>query len=122
MLEIFVKFTDMSRPPLTANQRLHWRKRAVLTRQVRGKTLDLTQIYPAMKRIQVQLVWWVNDNRRRDVDNIVPTFKAMCDGLVDAGIVPDDTPEFMDKLMPQIQFVDRLVMPAHLELFIKEIA
>lgn len=122
MIEVIVKFPEWERPPLTANQRLHWRKRAALTKQVRGATLDLTHQFPAMQRIQVQLIWWVNDKRRRDVDNLVPTFKAMCDGLVDAGMVPDDTPEFMDKLMPRIELVDRLVMKQHLELFIKEIA
>jgi Holliday junction resolvase RusA-like endonuclease len=121
-MEFVVTFDEWSRPPLTSNQRLHWRKRAHLTKQVRGATLDLTHQFPAMKRIQVQLTWWVNDNRRRDADNVVPTLKAICDGLVDAGIVPDDTPEFMDKLMPNIQFIDKEIMTARLQLFVKELA
>ena len=121
-MEFVVTFEKWSSPPLTANQRLHWRKRAHLTKQVRGATLDLTQQFPAMRRIQVELTWWVNDNRRRDADNVVPTLKAICDGLVDAGIVPDDTPEFMDKLMPRIQFVDKEIMAACLQLFVRELA
>ena len=28
--------------------------------------------------------------------------KPICDGIVDAGVVPDDTPEFMIKEMPVI--------------------
>ena len=42
-------------------------------------------------------------NGARDSDTIYPTFKAMCDGIVDAGIVPDDTPEYMTKLAPIIR-------------------
>lgn len=36
------------------------------------------------------------------MDNLVPTLKIACDALVDAKIVPDDTPEFMTKYMPVI--------------------
>ena len=42
------------------------------------------------------------DNRRRDVDNLMPTMKAACDALVDAQLVPDDTPDMMTKHMPII--------------------
>lgn len=33
-------------------------------------------------------------------DNLVPTLKAAADGLVDAGVVRDDTPDLMTKVMP----------------------
>jgi hypothetical protein len=52
----------------------------------------------------VTLTWHVATNRRRDDDNVVPTLKAMCDGLVDAGVVPDDTDAYMHKLMPMIAY------------------
>lgn len=93
------------RPPLNANQRLHWATKARTTKTVR----DVTAItargarLPKAERITVQLVWVVTNKRRRDSDNTYPTFKAMCDGLVDAGIVPDDTPEYMTKLGPVIR-------------------
>lgn len=98
---------DWPRPPLNANQRLHWAQKAKLTKRVRAATcwyalakkLDKTR-----PSIIVQLTWVVTDKRRRDSDNIYPTFKAMCDGLVDAGIVPDDTPEYMDKRAPTIRY------------------
>lgn len=52
--------------------------------------------------VSTQLVWLTPDKRRRDEDNIVATAKAAWDGLVDYGIVPDDTPDYMTKLMPAI--------------------
>lgn len=94
------------RPPLSANDRMHWATKARTTRMIR----DLAAIsarkaeIPAVEHVNVRLVWVVSDRRRRDTDNTYPTFKAMCDGLVDAGIVPDDTPEYMTKLAPVIRY------------------
>lgn len=93
------------RPPLNANQRLHWAAKATKTREIRSAAMWAAHaIRPRPSRVTVQLVWVVTDRRRRDSDNIYPTFKAMCDGLVDAGIVPDDTPEYMNKLGPIIRY------------------
>lgn len=92
------------RPPLNANQRLHWAAKASKTRMIRDASrIAARTILPTASHLTVQLVWVVTDRRRRDSDNIYPTFKAMCDGLVDAGIVPDDTPEWMTKLAPIIR-------------------
>lgn len=98
------------RPPLTANQRMHWARRAKLTRAVRDGAAVLARDsqVPALGRCAVRLVWTVTDRRRRDADNIVPTLKACADGLVDAGVVTDDTPELMTKHMPEIQLGQHL--------------
>ena len=96
---------DWHRPPLNANQRLHWAAKAKLTRTIR-QTVEGTARRAFMdpfEHVTVQLTWVVTDKRRPDSDNIYPTFKAMCDGLVDAGIVPDDTPQYMDKRAPLIR-------------------
>ena len=94
---------DWTRPPLTENQRLHWAQKKNLVKQVRAVAFHHSRGIPALERCEVELVWVVTDKRRRDVDNIVPTFKALCDGLVDGDVVPDDTPEFMVKRMPSIR-------------------
>jgi crossover junction endodeoxyribonuclease RusA len=94
---------DYDRPPLTANQRLHWRERATRTAAIRSTTRFMAHRIPELGRCEVELTWIVTDRRRRDADNIVPTLKAMCDGLVDAGVVSDDTPNLMVKRMPEIR-------------------
>lgn len=93
------------RPLLSANDRLHWAVKARRTRTIRDMTATLARVekMPPAEHVTVQLVWTVRDHRRRDEDNTYPTFKAMCDGLVDAGVVPDDTPQFMTKLGPAIR-------------------
>lgn len=65
---------------------------------------------PAMARCRVELVWYVPDRVHRDADNLVWTLKPLCDALSssrrpwDYQVVPDDTPEFMVKLMPRIVY------------------
>ncbi|WP_179580575.1 hypothetical protein [Glaciibacter psychrotolerans] len=110
---------DYPRPPVTANQRLHWAHKAKLTRSVRDATAKLAHRIPELGKCRVELTWFVTTKARRDADNIVPTLKAMCDGLVDAGVVTDDTPDLMVKVMPVIEYVKGGI--AHMELRIEKI-
>ena len=91
------------RPLLSMNDRKHWRERARITKQIRETTKLLAWGIPAgHDRIEIGLHYRPRDRRRRDSDNLVPILKACADGLVDAGIVRDDTPDLMTKLMPVI--------------------
>lgn len=91
-------------PPLTLNQRMHWAVKARLTKELRLIAKVKARSIPDLGRCTVELVWYVTDKRRRDADNPVLTLKALCDGLVDAEIVPDDTPEYMRKLPVRIEY------------------
>lgn len=91
-------------PPLSLNDRKGFREVAREVKELRllaavwGRSLGLGEL----PWVRAELFWFVADGRRRDAENPVPTLKALCDGVVDAGIVKDDTPEFMEKLMPAI--------------------
>jgi crossover junction endodeoxyribonuclease RusA len=61
---------------------------------------------PSLRSCQVALTWYVTTAGRRDAVNLAAVLKAMQDGLVDAGVVPDDAPDLMDTLMPRIVRVD----------------
>lgn len=92
-------------PPLTANQRLHWAVKARTTADVRRTAMLLARaakLPQGVEHVTIELHYTPRDRRRRDADNLVPTLKAACDGLVDAGLVPDDTPDLMTKHMPTI--------------------
>lgn len=66
---------------------------------------------PPLGRCEVLLTWHVGDRIARDVDNLAWTLKPLCDALssakkpTDHRIVPDDTPEFMSKKMPEIAYI-----------------
>jgi crossover junction endodeoxyribonuclease RusA len=96
--------------PLTMNQRLHWAAKAKMTREWRvaaGFAAVATMFGQKRGRIRslplsvVQLVLPVRSVKiRRDPHNWYPTVKAVCDGLVDAGLWPDDTPEYLMTIEP----------------------
>ncbi|MCS4277387.1 hypothetical protein M2390_002593 [Mycetocola sp. BIGb0189] len=101
------------RLPLSMNDRLHPMAKAKKTAAVRKAAAVAFAGVPAQERVRVEMIWWVNTRHRRDAENCVATLKPWCDGLVDAGLVPDDTPEWMVKIMPEIRYAREV--EAHVE-------
>lgn len=90
--------------PLTANQRLHWAVRAERVRMWRHAAHMAIRAdrVPPSPHVTVRLVVSPPDRRRRDPSNLMPTQKAAIDGMVDALVVLDDSPEFVTELIPQL--------------------
>jgi crossover junction endodeoxyribonuclease RusA len=80
-------------PPLTMNGRMHWAVKGRVTKQVRQDAWTLARALkiPPMGAVITELVWFKGDNRRADAVNIAATLKPLEDGLVDAGVLPDDS-------------------------------
>jgi Holliday junction resolvase RusA-like endonuclease len=86
---------------LSMNDRGHWRTRHRLTRAWRHAAFyaacDQLGVSPSARRQPpcfVLVTFPVPDpGRRRDADNPAPTCKAIVDGMVDAGVWVDDTPD-----------------------------
>lgn len=92
-------------PPLNLNDRGHWAPRAKQVKAVRQDVALVARsagLPRGLRRVSCQLRYRPRDNRRRDTDNLVATLKPLCDGLVDYGLVPDDTAAFMLKPEPVI--------------------
>lgn len=81
---------DLRAEALTANRRVHWTVRQSRSRLLRRKGLYAAHGLPRLQRarLTVEVTW--PDGRRRDVDNLRPTIKPIVDGMVDAGVLPDD--------------------------------
>ncbi|MGS2641710.1 hypothetical protein [Streptosporangium sp. G12] len=77
---------------LNANQRLHHAPRARLTAALRaaGRQAAEDAQVPALGRAHIYGCYRPPDRRRRDVGNLYPSFKALIDGCVDYGVLPDD--------------------------------
>lgn len=93
------------KPPLTANQRLHWAQQHKRTKHVRHTVAwrAKSAAIPACAHITVRLHYHPADNRRRDASNLYPTSKAAIDGLRDAGVVPDDDGRYVTEINPIIE-------------------
>jgi crossover junction endodeoxyribonuclease RusA len=91
-------------PYLSANYRLHWSARAERVRIVREAVAWRAREHKLTPQsyLIVQLHYIAPDRRKRDPSNLMPNQKAGVDGLVQAGVVPDDTPEYVGELMPVI--------------------
>lgn len=117
MWELDLPYT---RPPLSLNDRMHWAVKARIAKELRLLAKVKARHIPDLGRCAVELVWFVNDRRPRDSDNPFPTLKALCDGLVDAEIVTDDTHDLMEKAV-RIVFVPKQDRLAGLVLVVKEV-
>ncbi len=113
---------EWTKAPLSLNYRMHRMAEAKLVKELRTMMHTKARHIPFMTRCEVSLVWYVNDRRRRDDENPITTMKALCDGLVDAEVVEDDTAEYMLKHMPRIVYVNKLTDTAHFEFTVTEIA
>lgn len=96
---------------LTANDKPHWGRKAALTKQLRrwGYLLGREGRGVArfhLTRARVVFEFAYPDRRRRDRHNLAPTVKAMMDGLIDAGLLPDDSDRYLDG--PHTTIADRL--------------
>lgn len=77
---------------LSLNQRKHWaqasgKRRAI--RQLAEQTARFSRA-PHLQRARLVIHVAFPDRRRRDPHNYMATAKPIVDGLVDAGVLPDD--------------------------------
>lgn len=88
---------------LTANGRLHWTQKAQRTKVLRfhARVLALDAIKTEgvkLHRTDVLATISYPTRRRQDPANAAPTVKAMIDGCVDAGLLPDDDADHLGVL------------------------
>lgn len=90
--------------PLSLNDRDNRFVKARRVRELRTAVMLLAKQagIPPCARVGAELHYAPRDDRHRDRDNLVATLKPIHDGLVDAGVVPDDTPDFVESPWPEI--------------------
>ena len=97
---------NLERPgnrPLTLNKErnLHHMERAGIVKDYRQAFGWLAKVekIPALPAIKVYATPLAKDRRwKQDVGACFPSVKAAIDGLVDAGVLPDDNPDFVRAL------------------------
>lgn len=84
-------------PWLNANQRTDLRRQTPDRRAWRdaAHTLAKAAKLPALQAAYILAILQFTDKRRRDPHNYYPTIKAVVDGLVDYGLLPDDSSKYL---------------------------
>ena len=81
-------------PPseLSPNARVGWREKARYVKEYRWACNILCREWrPRGEPVNaLSIAFVVKDNRRRDLDNLISSFKFGMDGLRDAGLISDD--------------------------------
>lgn len=83
---------------VSPNSRVHWAVRAKAVKKQRIESWAAAQVAMgevdekgAWREATCQVHWYARDQRRRDKDNALASLKATFDGLVDAGLLHDDS-------------------------------
>lgn len=90
------------KPPITPNSRMHWSKRHRIMAAIKASAYFLACCarIPAQEHVSFQLHYEPATVRRRDRGNLMDVHKAALDGIVKAGVVPDDNPKYVTEEMP----------------------
>lgn len=98
---------------LSLNDRDHWAVAAKKKKPWREAAMVLARAarIPPCQRIRVELHYVPKQERRRDPDNLIACLKPLVDGLVDAGVVADDTEHYVERVFPIIHPA-RGIMPS----------
>lgn len=102
--ELEIPLVD-GREPLNANDRWHWReerRRKQLVRDsVRWRVKEAG--IPSCQHITVAVHYLPGDKRIRDASNLMATQKPALDAVVRAGVVADDSAQWVTERMPVIE-------------------
>lgn len=111
-------FEVVSQVP-SLNDRDHWAVKAKKVKEWRDAAhlLARSARIPPCERIRVELHYVPKTSQRRDPDNLVAAYKPLCDGLVDAKVVPDDTERWVERVFPIIHEA-RPTLPAGMTRFV----
>ena len=87
-------------PLMNMNERLHWRETARRAKAWRHAAKTAATGHDPQPPCWITVELPVRGRIRRDPANWYPTVKHIVDGLVDAGLWPDDTPEHVTTTEP----------------------
>lgn len=89
---------------ININDRDHWAVKARKSKQLRqlghhhameNTNKGMLKWFAPDERVHVTVTFIWPDYRRRDVHNWMPTVKAIIDGIVDAGLLKDDSDKYL---------------------------
>lgn len=93
------------RPPILANDTGKLAAQMSVKRRTRDDMAQVARslrIQPVRVPVAALLTWYRRTERVADSDNIAPTLKRVLDGLVLAGVLAGDTPQYVPLTMQRV--------------------
>lgn len=106
---VFVLQLPYPRPPKRKNMRFgHWSVERRIDAMLGSDAWKLAKAakIPPLARVDVELVYRPGNNRRQDPDGIAPTLSGLLDGIVLAGVIPDDSGRYVRRTDQRIVLLD----------------
>lgn len=107
---------DLDGHPPGPNRRMHWRawsrekaewrKWTYIAALAALRSSGYADDFP-LASVVVEPIFFFTTNRRRDDDNLIASLKPMLDGLVDAGVVDDDSRDRLRLERPSVETANR---------------
>uniref|UniRef100_A0A6M3KT08 Uncharacterized protein n=1 Tax=viral metagenome TaxID=1070528 RepID=A0A6M3KT08_9ZZZZ len=79
----------------------------------------VTLVLGSFNKVSIKPIFFHKVNRRRDEDNAVGSLKSAYDGIVDSGLIKDDSPEYMIRENPEFR-IDKQIPRVELRITILE--
>lgn len=95
VVPIDLRQVDWKKDHMSLNQRDHPQERARKTRLWRGLAREASRRVEPVESCGIEIWYRFPDNRRREVGNLQNLSKALVDGIVDAGVLPDDSDRYL---------------------------
>ena len=98
-MDIKIELPYLPPASFSPNSRVHWAVRSKDGKIVKEDVYHLLReqctTIPHLKAVALKYIIVVPDQRRRDYDNFISRTKPITDALVAAGLIADDTPEYI---------------------------
>lgn len=106
---------------LSLNGREHWAVRQRKARAIKDAATVLARMakVPRLDRVSLAVFYDPPVQRRRDHDNLMATYKPVADGIVAAGVVPDD--DIAHVLPPRCEVTSVIVPKGRLRVYVIEV-
>ena len=80
---------------MIAKSKRHWACYSKTKREHTDNVANIIGKCPTYQRVFINFQW-IEPNKRRDPDNIASARKFVLDGMVKAGLIPDDSWNYID--------------------------
>lgn len=97
------KKPESRRLPPNSNNKMHWAKRAKWVKEFKDQSYWLCKIQKLPKMKKAKIIVENYTIAPQDRDNLYSAAKPIIDGIVTAGVIPDDSEKYLDQQIRNIK-------------------